>query len=54
MEAIVFEAAEEVCGGPTFTYRGHEIDVTPPFARLKLLEAVREDATGVDFAALCH
>ena len=52
MEGLINEAAEEVCGGPTFTYRGHEIDVTPPFARLKLLDAVK-DATGVDFAALC-
>lgn len=51
MEAIVFEAAAEVCGGPKLNYRGHEIDVTPPFRRLKLLEAVA-DATGVDFSVL--
>ncbi len=51
MEGLVTELADEVCGGPTFTYRGDEIDVTPPFARVKLLAAVRE-ATGVDFAAL--
>ncbi|MFW6156045.1 MAG: lysine--tRNA ligase [Armatimonadota bacterium] len=51
MEAIVFELADEVCGGPTFTYRDHAIDVTPPFRRLKLLGAV-EGATGVDFSAL--
>jgi lysyl-tRNA synthetase class 2 len=51
MEAIVFEAAQEVRGGPVLSYRDHEIDVTPPFRRVKLLEAVRE-ATGVDFAAL--
>ena len=51
MEAIVFDVAEEVCDGPTFSYRGHEIDVTPPFKRLKLVEAVA-DATGVDFATL--
>jgi lysyl-tRNA synthetase, class II len=53
MEGLINEAAEEVCGGPTFTYRGHEIDVTPPFARLKLVESVR-DATGVDFAFALH
>ncbi len=51
MEGLVGELAAEVCGGAGFTYRGHEIDVTPPFERIKLLDAVR-DATGVDFAAL--
>ncbi|MGI5818161.1 MAG: lysine--tRNA ligase [Armatimonadota bacterium] len=51
MEAIVVELADEVCGGPTFTYRGHEIDVTPPFDRIKLVEAVTE-TTGVDFSEL--
>lgn len=51
MEAIVFDLAREVCGGPTFTYRGHQIDVTPPFRRVRLLDAVTR-AIGVDFAAL--
>lgn len=51
MEGIIGELTDEVCGGPRFTYRGHEIDATPPFARVKLLEAVR-DAAGVDFATL--
>ena len=51
MEGLVFELADEVCDGPVFTYRGQEIDVTPPFARVSLVDAVRE-ATEVDFAGL--
>ncbi|MEA3401171.1 MAG: lysine--tRNA ligase [Armatimonadota bacterium] len=51
MQGLVVELAEAVCGGTSFTYREHEVDVTPPFRRVKLLHAV-EEATGVDFAAL--
>ncbi|MFO8081130.1 MAG: lysine--tRNA ligase [Armatimonadota bacterium] len=51
MEAIVVDLADEVCGGASFTYRDHEIDVTPPFNRVKLVESVA-DATGVNFAEL--
>ena len=51
MEGLVAELTDEVCGGTTFTYREHQVEVTPPFARVRLLDAVR-DATGVDFAAL--
>lgn len=51
MEGIVVDLADEICGGHTFTYREQQIDVTPPFARVKLLDAVQE-ATGVDFAAI--
>ncbi len=51
MEAIVVALADEVCGGTTFTYRDHQIDVSPPFDRVKLLESVAE-ATGVDFSRL--
>ncbi len=50
MEGLVVEAAEAVCGGTSFTHRESEIDVTPPFERVRLLDAVR-DATGVDFTA---
>ena len=50
-EGLVAELAEEVCGGKTFTYRGNEIDVAPPWRRLPLLDAV-EEATGVDFKEL--
>ncbi len=51
MEGLVVELADEVRGGTSFTYRDHEIDVTPPFERVKLLDAVRE-ATSVDFSSL--
>ncbi|HUS79996.1 MAG TPA: lysine--tRNA ligase, partial [Armatimonadota bacterium] len=50
-EGLVPELADEVCGSATFTYCGNQIDVTPPWRRLPLLEAVAE-ATGVDFAQL--
>ncbi len=50
-EGLVVELAEEVCEGTTFTYRGNEIDVAPPWRRLPLLAAV-EEATGVDFREL--
>ncbi|MCD6361958.1 MAG: lysine--tRNA ligase [Armatimonadetes bacterium] len=50
-EGLVAELVEELCGGTTFTYCGHEIDVTPPWRRLPLVEAVAE-ATGVDFTTL--
>ena len=46
-EAIVLRMAEAACGGPRFTFRGHEYDVTPPWPRVSLLEAVEQRA-GVD------
>ncbi|MGC9319499.1 MAG: lysine--tRNA ligase, partial [Armatimonadota bacterium] len=51
MQGLVVELAQAVCGGTSFTYRDHEVDVTPPFRRVKLLDAV-EEATGVDFRAV--
>lgn len=50
-EGLVGELVAELHGGTTFTYCGHEIDVSPPWRRLPLVEAVAE-ATGVDFLAL--
>jgi lysyl-tRNA synthetase class 2 len=50
-EGLVCTMAEAVNGGLTFVRHGVEIDLTPPWRRLPLLEALRE-ATGVDFAAL--
>ncbi len=47
-EALVNALAEAVCGGPRFAFRGRELDVTAPWPRIALLDAIR-DATGVDF-----
>ncbi|MFQ6131837.1 MAG: lysine--tRNA ligase [Armatimonadota bacterium] len=49
VEALVGAAAEAACGGPKFTFRGRELDVTPPWPRISLLEAIEERA-GVDLA----
>ncbi|MBQ9557043.1 MAG: lysine--tRNA ligase, partial [Clostridia bacterium] len=40
--------AREVCGSEKFTYGDHEIDFSQPFARLTMLDAVKQYA-GVDF-----
>jgi lysyl-tRNA synthetase class 2 len=50
-EGLVAELAEEVCGGTTFTYCGNEIDVSGPWRRLPLTDAVAE-ITDVDFLSL--
>ena len=51
VEGLVGAACQTLHGGLTFTYREHEIDVTPPWRRLPLLEAIRE-ASGLDFATI--
>ncbi|HCU35235.1 MAG TPA: lysine--tRNA ligase [Armatimonadetes bacterium] len=48
-EGLVCATAMAVNGSLTFEYRGQQIDLTPPWRRVGLLEAVRE-ASGVDFA----
>lgn len=47
-EQIVYKAAMAVNGTPIITYQGKEFDVTPPWKRLKMEDAVKE-ITGVDF-----
>jgi lysyl-tRNA synthetase class 2 len=51
VEGLVGAACRALHGGLKFTYREQEIDVTPPWRRLPLLEAIRE-ASGLDFAAI--
>lgn len=41
----------EVCGSETFPYGENQIDFSKPFARLSMIDAVRQYA-GVDFAAV--
>ena len=47
-EQIVYKAAMAVNGTPVVTYQGKSFDVTPPWKRLKMEDAVKE-ITGVDF-----
>jgi len=47
-EQIVAYAAEKALGTTKITYQGKEIDLTPPWKRMTMIEAVKE-YTGVDF-----
>jgi lysyl-tRNA synthetase, class II len=47
-EQMIVHCADEALGSRTFTYDGHEIDLTPPWPRVTLREALLE-ATGIDF-----
>ena len=47
-EQIVYKAAMAVNGTPVITYQGKEFDVTPPWRRLNMADAVKE-ITGIDF-----
>ncbi|GBC99179.1 Lysine--tRNA ligase [bacterium HR17] len=50
-EELIAFVAQKVLGTMTITYQGHAIDLTPPWRRIPLMEALRE-ATGVNFLAL--
>jgi len=50
VEVLIAHCAKEVLGTTKITYRGEEIDLTPPFARLTMRDAVKQ-YTGVDFIA---
>ncbi|MBP7401641.1 MAG: lysine--tRNA ligase [Clostridia bacterium] len=50
-EHLISRCAQEACGATKVVYQGREIDLTPPFRRLSMTEAVREQ-TGIDFDAL--
>jgi lysyl-tRNA synthetase, class II len=41
-ENLVAGVAEDVLGTTTVTYRGHDIDLKPPWRRLKLVDALEE------------
>ena len=47
-EQVVYNAAMAVNGTPIITYQGKSFDVTPPWKRLNMADAVKE-ITGVDF-----
>lgn len=46
-EQMVASAAQQVLGTTLITYDGHEIDLSPPWQRLELRQAIL-DATGID------
>lgn len=50
-EQIVSKAAIAVNGSPVITYQGKEFDLTPPWRRLNMADAVKE-ITGVDFSKI--
>lgn len=47
-EQMLAYAANELLGATTFTYQGHEIDLTPPWMRLTMREAIIK-YTGIDY-----
>ena len=47
-EQMVAYVAQKVLGTLQIRYGGHEIDLTPPWRRLQLRDAIRE-ATGIDY-----
>lgn len=50
-EDMVSTVCQKVFGTQTIKYQGHEIDLTPPWKRLPLLDAVREFA-GIDYRSI--
>ncbi len=49
-EEMIAYVARQVTGGLTITWQGHVIDLTPPWRRLPLRQAILE-ATGIDYEA---
>ncbi len=47
-EELVAKCAEKVCGTTKINYQGTDIDLTPPFRRITMIDAIKE-VTGVDF-----
>lgn len=47
-EEIFVNACKAVCDGTKITYQGQEVDLTPPFRRISMNDAVKEKK-GVDF-----
>ncbi|MGB3306601.1 MAG: lysine--tRNA ligase [Thermomicrobiales bacterium] len=48
VEEMIAHVVTTVHGGPRFTFQGNEIDVTTPWPRKTLREAIR-DASGIDY-----
>lgn len=52
-EELMAYVAMEVLGTTKITYQGTEIDLTPPWPRVPMLEAIKEHA-GIDLAAITN
>ena len=50
VEEMVAHVAQEVLGTMRISYQGEEIDLTPPWTRMTMLEAI-EEFVGIDFSA---
>lgn len=50
-EQVVYKSAMAVNGSPVIKYQGKKFDVTPPWRRLNMADAVKE-ITGVDFSKI--
>ena len=50
-EEVIAAVAEEVLGTTKIIYQGKEIDLTPPWPRITMVEAVKQ-YSGVDFSAI--
>ena len=50
-EGLFVTLAKEIIGKTTFTFNGHEVDLSKPFKRISMVEAVKE-VTGIDFLNL--
>lgn len=51
LEQIVYKAAMKANGTPIIEYQGKQFDVTPPWNRIDMAEAVKK-ITGVDFSTI--
>lgn len=49
-ERMIAYVAEQVTGSPVITFEGNTIDLTPPWTRITLREAIRQN-TGIDYTA---
>lgn len=49
-ELMLAFVAQQVLGGMVITWQGHQIDLTPPWRRIPLRQAIL-DATGIDYEA---
>src|SRR5260221_12371650 len=47
VEEMICSIAQEVKGSPRIVYQGTEINLTPPWERIRLLDAI-EEFTGID------
>ncbi len=50
-ERLLVNLSREVMGTTTWSWKGEEVDLTPPWPRITMVEAVRQYA-GIDFSAL--